>query len=344
MALDHSRFFFLKVEALDIHHSTIPIIFTRLISNFCAPIFVLLAGISARLVENRIGLKQTSLKLITRGFWLILLEVTLVRFGFGYFKFNYIVFQVIFVIGFSMILLAGVMYLSKNIILVLSLFIIFSHNMLDNLDVSKFSPFYQNLFIVLHQGGEFEYFNGFILDVWYPLIPWPAVMFIGYYLGEFYVRPDSGRKKIFVISGLLCLGLFFVLRGFHLYGDISDWNANLGFGAAIFGFLNCTKYPPSLHFLLLTLSVGLLLLGILETIKLKQTNLFIFFGKCSLVFYVVHLFVLSLTKRFFGGLVSTDYSSFAMFKVYLIWIILIAVMYFICSYYKSFKLSKPLKS
>jgi peptidoglycan/LPS O-acetylase OafA/YrhL len=94
----------------------------------------------------------------------------------------------------------------------------------------------------------------------------------------------------------------------------------------------------------LTLSVGLLLLGILETFKLKQTNIFIFFGKCSLVFYVIHLFFLSLTKRFFGGLVSADYSNFAIFKVYLIWIILLTVMYFVCSFYKNFKLIKQSKS
>jgi uncharacterized membrane protein len=108
--------------------------------------------------------------------------------------------------------------------------------MLDNLDVSKFGPFYQKLFIFLHQGGEIEYFKGFKLEVLYPLIPWPAVIFVGYYLGEFYLRPGSDRKKVFIISGLFCLGLFFVLRGFHFYGDPFDWTANLGFRTAFLVF------------------------------------------------------------------------------------------------------------
>ena len=336
MALDHSRVFFLKVEALDVTNSGALLFLTRLVSNYCAPTFVFLAGISASLVESKLTKVEASRKLFLRGFWLIFLELTIVRFSFGYFNPHYIVFQVIFVMGVSMILLSGLIYLKRWMMVSVCLLMLSLHNLLDYVDITNFGCFVQGLFKILHQHGTIEYLSGWRVNVWYPIIPWPGVMLLGYLMGNFYRTGYDGKKRqrIFMAMGVLFLILFVVLRTFNIYGDSQKWISFDYLPQTILSFINCVKYPPSLLFLLMTLSLPIFLLGLLDNISFKPRNLFVFFGKCSFVFYVVHLFLLSSLKRFFGGLVSTDNSVNAVFKVYLIWLILVVVMFLFCLWHR----------
>jgi uncharacterized membrane protein len=337
MVLDHSRHFFLKASISDIEHLTPLLFFTRFITHFCAPTFVLLAGISARLVCNRKGMAATSRYLFTRGIFLIFLELTLVRFGFGYyFRYNWFVLQVIFVIGVSMMLLSGVMYFKNGLILLVSLVLIVGHNVLDGLEPGRHSIWVQNIWILLHKGGTIEYLPGWSAFVSYPLIPWPAVMFLGYVLGGLYDLEHKRRMRYFIFAGAGCLVMFVILRSLNVYGDPNPWQAQDRFSATVMSFLMCEKYPPSLQFLCLTMSLPLILLGLLDACEFTKSRL-LFFGKNSLFFYVAHLYLLSLPARFWSGLIGQEMSNIQLAKVYAIWVIVLVAMYWLCKEYNQLR-------
>jgi uncharacterized membrane protein len=337
MALDHSRHFFLKASMSDIEHLAPLLFFTRFITDFCAPTFVFLAGISARLVCNRKGMAATSRYLFTRGIFLIFLELTLVRFGFGYyFHYNWFVLQVIFVIGVSMMLLSGVMYFKKSTILLISMLLITGHNALDGLDLGRQSAWVHNIWMLLHEGGSIEYLPGWSIAVSYPLIPWPAVMFLGYVLGGLYDMEHKRRMRYFVFAGAGCLAMFVILRSLNIYGDPHPWHAQDHFSATVMSFLKCEKYPPSLQFLCLTMSLPLILLGLLDACEFGKSKL-LFFGKNSLFFYIAHLYLLSLPARFWSGFIGQEMSSRQLAKVYAIWIVVLVAMYWLCKMYNQLR-------
>jgi uncharacterized membrane protein len=285
MALDHVRDFFsdARFDPTDLARATPALFLTRWVTHFCAPLFVLLAGTSAWLHGAR-GLAPRELArfLLLRGLWLVALEVTVVRLGWTFnFDYSLIIGQVIWAIGWSMVALAGLVFLPVPAVAAVGLALVAGHNLLDGVGSGS------GIWMVLHVPGRVAITPGMTLFVAYPLLPWIGVMAAGYALGPWLARPRAERRR-----GLLALGLastlaFVVLRATSLYGDPRPWT-----GGGVLAFLNTTKYPPSLQFLLMTIGPGLLLLGLADREAGPAAGLLATFGRVPLFYYVLHLYLI----------------------------------------------------
>ena len=276
MAIDHVRDYFhysaYYFDPTDPALTTIPIFFTRFITNFCAPAFSFLAGLSAFMIGKRKTPNELSIFLIKRGLWLVFVEVVIMSFGW-YFDlgFRSVNFAVIWVLGVSMILLAGLIHLPKKVILLFSLVLIFGHNLLDNIHFEG-----SILWTFLHERGPVLTTPDHIFRVGYAVIPWVAVMSLGYYFGSFYEKSFDHlkRKKLFNIIGITAIIFFVILRGINIYGNLLPWKDYNNLTQTTFSFLNLSKYPPSLSFLLVTLGGAFLFLANSEKIQSKVVNFF----------------------------------------------------------------------
>ncbi len=356
MALDHVRDYFhfsaYYFNPVDPAHSTIPIFMTRWVTHFCAPIFCFLAGLSAYLSGRKKTKAELSSFLVKRGLWLILMEITLVTFAWQFdpfFRMNG--FAVIAVLGFSMIVLAGLIHLSRTTILIFCFIVIFGHNLLDGINLPG-----NFLWALIHQPGIFELSNGFKFYIDYPAIPWIAVMPLGYCCGIYYDRSfdEKRRQRLFTIAGFAAIGLFVILRWLNIYGDPVPWSVQHSSSATFMSFLNLNKYPPSLSYLLITLGSALLFLGNTENLKGRVVNFFTTFGRVPFFYYLVHLYVihfLAATFALLSGfgwklLVLPDWIlelksmqgyGFSLIVVYGVWLLVIAIMYPLCKAYDKYK-------
>ena len=282
MMLDHTRDFVhsasFQFDPTDLTQTNVALFFTRWITHYCAPIFVFLAGTGAYLQFARgKSKKDLSRFLITRGLWLIVLEFTLVRLG-ATFSVDYRflgMMQVIWVIGVSMIVLAALIHLPLRVIAGFGVAMIALHNLLDRFHVQGWQgpgsavPSYSaKLFIILHQPFEPFPIVGWpspAVFVLYPLIPWIGVMAAGYAFGVIYQWDTARRRRLLLRLGSATSVLFIVVRAINLYGDPSQWSQQSSILFTVLSFLNTTKYPPSLLFLLMTLGPAMLALGLFET-------------------------------------------------------------------------------
>jgi uncharacterized membrane protein len=282
MMLDHTRDFVhsasFQFDPTDLTQTNVALFFTRWITHYCAPIFVFLAGTGAYLQFARgKSKKDLSRFLITRGLWLIVLEFTLVRLG-ATFSVDYHflgMMQVIWVIGVSMIVLAALIHLPLQVVAGFGLAMIALHNLLDRFHVqgwrgpgSTVPSYGAKLFIILHQAFEPFPIAGWpspVVFVLYPLIPWIGVMAAGYAFGVIYQWDAARRRRLLLGLGSAATVLFIVARAINLYGDPSPWSRQSTLLFTVLSFLNTTKYPPSLLFLLMTLGPALLALGLFET-------------------------------------------------------------------------------
>jgi uncharacterized membrane protein len=359
MALDHTRDFFHITahtqDPTDLAITTPILFFTRWITHFCAPVFVFLAGTSAFLYGHRMQNKlQLSKFLLSRGLWLILLEVTIINFGFWFdVTFSFTVLQVIWAIGISMICLAGFIHLPFRFLLGVGLLIVFGHNLLDGISPPT-GTFAAVLFSILHQPAPHPLDASHTIMVMYPVLPWIGLILVGYCFGYLY-RPDfdeSFRKKILLQVGLGCIVLFIILRAINFYGDPTPWSTQNTFTYSLLSFLNTTKYPPSLLYLLMTIGPALLFLRFIEGKKGELLKVFDVFGRVPLFYYILHFYTIhtfallaALTAgytwsdfqftRTFGGL--PEGFGYGLGRVYLVWICVVAILYPICKRYNRFK-------
>ncbi|HSE31247.1 MAG TPA: heparan-alpha-glucosaminide N-acetyltransferase domain-containing protein [Pyrinomonadaceae bacterium] len=382
MMLDHTRDFVhnaaLQFDPLDPTRTNVALFFTRWITHFCAPSFVFLAGTGAYLQLAR-GKSKSELSrfLITRGLWLIVLEVTLVRLG-AFWSFDYRLFgmfQVIWVIGVSMIVLAGLIHLPLNLVTAFGAIMVLTHNLLDRPAFrvpswrgpgTPIPSFGAKVWMLLHQ--PFEAFPVLpvlspVIFVVYPLVPWIGVMALGYALGSLYVKDKAYRVRLLKIMGATAIALFVVLRLFDVYGDPQKWSQQSSLVFTVLSFLNTTKYPPSLLFLLMTLGPALLALAYFEkttvrrenSIGARVRNFFITFGRVPLFFYLLqwpvsHLisFLLHLT---FGKPTNWLFQTpmdwftnppppgigFNLVVVHLSWIAGVLILYPLCKWFAGVK-------
>ena len=306
MMLDHTRDFVHNAAAqfdpTDLSRTNVALFFTRWITHFCAPVFVFLAGTGAYLQLAR-GKSKAELSrfLVTRGIWLIVLEVTLVRLGVT-FSFDIRMFaflQVIWVIGVSMIVLAALIYLPVKVVGAFGLAMIALHNLLDGIRVTGWqgpdSPvpgFWARVWMLLHQAFEVFPIVGFpspVVIVIYPLVPWIGVMAAGYAFGRLYDLDAQRRRRLLLIIGGTATALFVVLRAIDIYGDPAGRSTEKSVLFTFLSFLNTTKYPPSLLFLLMTLGPSILALAAFERGRgggwLRE--FFVTFGRVPLFFYLL---------------------------------------------------------
>ncbi|HKP64956.1 MAG TPA: heparan-alpha-glucosaminide N-acetyltransferase domain-containing protein [Polyangiales bacterium] len=298
MVLDHTRDFFTRVrfEPTDLAHTTPALFMTRFITHFCAPVFIMLAGTSAYLASARLSRPQLARFLLTRGLWLIVVEFTLVNFAWN-FNFAYklgLIMQVIWAIGASMCVLAGLVFLPLPLIAALSLLLIGLHNLLDPIHASALGD-WASLWRVLHEQGPIT--TGLVL---YPLVPWIGVMAGGFALGPLFSLPAPQRRRALLAMGAAACLLFVVLRAPNLYGDPAPWSVQRDATFSLLSFLNVTKYPPSLLYLLVTLGPALLALAWFEGMQGRVVALLATFGRVPLFAYVVHLTLVHALAGLFG--------------------------------------------
>ncbi|MDQ2718717.1 MAG: heparan-alpha-glucosaminide N-acetyltransferase domain-containing protein [Bacteroidota bacterium] len=356
MALDHTRdFFHISSDPTNLLTTTPILFFTRWITHFCAPIFVFLSGTSAFLSGRKKTKNELSVFLLKRGLWLIIIEVTIFNLFLTFDPtYHFIALQVLWVIGFSMIILAAVIYLPLRVIFFVGCIIVFGHNFLDVFDYTQpnTTPWWWGF---LHQQSFFPYGSNRMLAVLYPLIPWPGVMMLGYCLGSLYVKEYNAQKrqKFFMATGIAVTLFFILLRFTNLYGDPQPWSIQRNFITTILSFFNTTKYPPSLLFLSMTLGPALIFLSFLEKKKGKWTQIISVYGRVPFFYFLLHFFVLHfiLMIIFFinGHSITEAATGFLFFRpadfgyplliVYLIWMAVVISLYPVCKKYDRLKSS-----
>ncbi|MBI2427687.1 MAG: DUF1624 domain-containing protein [Ignavibacteriales bacterium] len=354
MALDHARDFFHRdavvFDPTDLTKTYTFLFFTRWITHYCAPIFVFLAGTGVFLSLSRGKSKPAMSKfLITRGLWLIVLELTIVRFAWA-FNLDYASFtvlQVIWVIGVSMIVLAALIHVRLSITIIFGSLLVLLHNMLDGIRPEQFGA-WSNLWYVLHVQGLIQ-FLGINLFVIYPLIPWIGVMTLGYAFGSIITLPEHKRKGILIRLGAVLIGAFVILRAMNMYGDPHQWSMQNSSMFTILSFLNTTKYPPSLLFLLMTIGPAILLLAYLEKWKGWLADHVIIFGRVPMFYYILHIIVLHIMSGIanfpqFGFQAFTidplnlpQGFGFDLWVAYAGWIVALLILFPLCKWYADVK-------
>jgi uncharacterized membrane protein len=365
MAIDHVRVF----SGIPAGGPTAGVFFTRWITNFCAPTFIFLAGTSIFLYARRHP--DVSRYLLVRGFWLILLEFTFLRVAWT-FNFDFMHYEmagVIWVIGICMVLMAGLVKLPVGVVGTIGVVIIAAHNLMDShmgtllegMDQNRFSGLWKIFYVGFFAGPIQFGANGPNLMVLYSIVPWIGVMAAGYGFGKIMTLEAAQRKKVCLAIGLSAIGLFLVLRGFNLYGDPRPWHVSLEGrnGAppmpALFSFLNTSKYPASLCFLLMTLGPIIALLPLLEGMTGAVSRRIALFGRVPFFYYMLHIplihalaLVVSkirlgyvspwlFTNHPMGNPEAPDGYMWSLPLLYLVWGIAIMMLYFVCRWFAALK-------
>jgi uncharacterized membrane protein len=356
MALDHTRDYFSAlagvVEPTDLAGTTPALFATRWVTHLCAPVFVFLAGLGAFLSQaNGKSVAEMRRFLLTRGLWLLVLEVAVITPLGWSFQWNWslVRLQVIWVIGLSMMLLGILLPLGPRWLGALGLAMIVGHNALDELQ----NPVWQ----VLHSIQFFRPSPAHTLASLYPLVPWAGVMMAGYAAGPLWRAERTMRVRWQFVGGCVLLGLFVLLRGSGAYGDPSAFSREAGGMLSVLSFLNVSKYPPSLHYLLVTLGLAALLVAWIEAQAPRWLRPMEVFGRVPLAFYLLHLPVIH------GAAVLLSYAQFGraewLFQdpfllrrgefaapaeygvtlpwVYVAWALIVLVLYPVCRRYAAFK-------
>lgn len=356
MALDHTRDFFTNVRfsPTDLHLTTPVLFFTRWVTHFCAPTFVFLAGASAFLYGVR-GRPRGDIArfLLTRGLWLIVLEITVIRFGWMFnLNYQFVVFQVIWAIGASMVALSALVFLPRWAILTIGLAMILGHNLTDGVlanDLGPWGPSWK----ILHQPDPIDLTHGRMLFVAYPLIPWIGVMAAGYGFGPLLLDPDSARRRRRLLAiGLGLTALFVAVRLVNVYGDPKPWARQDTPLYTLMSFLNTTKYPPSLCYLLMTLGPAIAALPFLESLRGRAAGVVLTFGRVPLFFYVLHFYLIhtlagvaAIAKYGLQGALDLARGPFdlpanygySLGINYLIWLGVLAILYPACRWFARYK-------
>lgn len=299
MLLDHVRETFLLhrqvSDPMDIASTEPALFFSRTLAHLCAPVFVLLTGLSAWLFgEKYAGKTDVSAFLFKRGLFLVALEFTLVNFAWTFqLPPSVIYLQVIWAIGLSMIALSILVWLPRGLLLTLSLAIIAGHNLLDGLHFPVESALHVP-WAILHDRGWIDVSDTLRLRTSYPLLPWIGVIGLGYALGPWFARgvEASVRQRRLLIAGVAGLLGFVALRLLNGYGE-KPWAVDDSWVQTLMSFFNITKYPPSLLFIALTVSAGLLLLLAFERVQDRRWIRWLtVFGSAPMFFYLLHLYAL----------------------------------------------------
>ncbi len=359
MALDHVRHFFHREAFLydptDLSQTSVILFFTRWITHFCAPVFVFLAGISTYLYGINKSRKELSYFLFTRGLWLVFVELFIISLE-QTFNPNYPVvdLQVIWATGVSMIVLSGMIYMKRPILLMTALILIAGHNLLDNVHVygSGLAAF---TWSILHEPADFIVGRVLVI-IKYPVLPWIGILAIGYYLGFLFsthYNPEN-RMKVLLLIGFIAMELFFFLRTINFYGDPAPWTNQKNTAFSLMSFLNVTKYPPSLLYVLVTLGPAMVFLALADKPMNSLGRKISVFGRVPFFYYVVHIFLIHLFAMFGAVALGFNWSDmilttmvnrvpalkeygFNLLTVYLIWIILIFILYPCCKWYDHYK-------
>jgi uncharacterized membrane protein len=355
MALDHARAFLsdARFAPLDLVQTTPAVFLTRWVTHFCAPVFFLLAGLGASLsLAHGRTLPEISRFFLTRGLWLVVLELTVVSVGW-YFTLRLLPWTagVIWALGCSMVLMAALVWLPLPAIAIVGLALIGLHNATDTVSPEAFGPFAW-LWRVLHVPDP----NAeTLVRIDYPIVPWVGVMMAGYCLGPLVRQAPARRRRVLLILGVLGVVAFLILRFANGYGDPQPWSAQPSRTYSVLSFLRVRKYPPSLDFLLMTLGPALIALVWLERARGRVATIVMTFGRVPLFFYVLHIYVAHVlavatayaqggTAAFLFsnvGVAATttypDWYGLGLPGVYAMWLVIVAALYPACRAFAAVK-------
>ncbi|WP_349745095.1 DUF1624 domain-containing protein [Roseateles cavernae] len=339
MLLDHVReTLYLHLQVTD--PMTLPgtppeLFFSRLAAHFCAPVFVFLTGLSAWLYAHPPSGASRDVRsfLLKRGLLLIALELTVINFAWSG-TYHTLYLQVMWAIGFSMVVLALMAGLPRGLMAALGLLIVCGHNAVAGYTVPSDSAWYPLWTLMLHRGWLVAE-GALKVRLTYPALPWVGVILLGYAFAPVFAACVAARRRqqILLATGLACLAALLVLRGFNIYGENAPWVAGASAVETAMSWLNFTKYPPSLDFVLLTLGGGLLLLAALERADNGFTRLCSSFGGAPMFFYIVHLYALLIGYRVllavFGPNQGTRFGvdADAFWIVWLVWLAMVPLLY-----------------
>ena len=364
MALDHVRDFVhagaMSFSPEDLSRTTPALFLTRWITHICAPAFVFLAGLGAYRRLRRDGSRsRLAAYLGTRGLWLILVELTLLRFALNFriFGGDPWLMLVLCAVGLSMLVLASLVPLPIRIVGTIGIAIVALHNLLDPVQAQQLgslAPFW----FVLHQQGAFS-LAGQVVVVAYPMLPWVGVLAIGFAAGTLYDLDASSRRRTLVWTGTTLLLAFVALRTLNLYGDPQPWAAQTKPVFTLLSFLRTTKYPPSLLFLLMTLGPVLLVLVWFERGQPTKGYRFAVIGRVPLFYYLGHFLLAHVIASclvclryddFRLAFVSGPFPSvggareafppdfgWPLWVVYAVWFVVVLAMYPACAWYGQLK-------
>ena len=362
MALDHTRDFFhvtaFTADPLDASSTTPLLFFTRWITHYCAPGFVFLSGVSAYLASLKKSKSEASLFLIKRGLWLVIAELTLVNFGiFLNPGFNFFILQVIWVIGWSMILLGIISRISQKLVLALGVLLVFGHNILDYFSLPRTGTAGYTLNILFRANSILPLNSNHAAGIFYAILPWTGVMFMGYSIGHWFIRgfDAAKRKRRLLITGISLVALFFILRLTNLYGNPVNFKQGENFTRTIYSLLNTSKYPPSLQFLSMTLGPSCILLALLEGVRGRLADFFTVYGKVPFFYYILHFYLLHVVVIvvFFatghttsqiadpntGIYFRPQFFGYGLKIVYLVWLSVVLLLYYPCRWYAKYKMT-----
>lgn len=367
MALDHVRDFFgdFRVDPTDLATTTPALFLTRWITHFCAPVFVLLAGVGAFLHGARSGDRRAlSRFLATRGLWLCVLEVTVVQFGWtGERLIGLFFVQVIAAIGVAMLALSALVWLPQRALLALGLAIVFGHNLLDPVRPADLGPL-APLWTFVHEGtmgsggGPLRLWpDGPAILVVYPFLPWLGVMVTGYAMGPLFTRERDERRRTLFALGTAATLAFVLLRATGVYGDPQPWRDQPTATMTVAAFVDCEKYPPSLLYLLMTLGPAFVLLAWLDRAPGPVARRLETLGRVPLFYYVLHLWVAHAAARLvywvawgrpFSSIADVvrswvygepipDWYGMPLGVVWVAWIAIVLALYPACAWYAGVK-------
>ncbi len=358
MALDHVRDFFgnSSLNPTDPAITTIPLFFTRWITHFCAPVFFLLTGTGAYLALRKKSQSELSGFLFTRGLWLIFLEVTVVRCLGWEFNFDYhmLLLIVLWALGWAMIVLSALVYLPAWAVTTFGVVMIATHNLFDKIDSSSV------IWSILHVQNLVYRSPSHIIVVGYPLIPWMGVTAAGYGLGQIYSWPSERRCRFLWRLGAGLTVVFVLLRAINIYGDPNRWATQRSTAFTMLSFLNTTKYPPSLLYLLMTLGPALLFLWAVDGGTPRWLRPALVFGKVPMFYYLLHIPLIHLLalitcyaryRHVHWMFESPGFPNFPITKppgwgyslpiVYLVWILVVVMLYPLCRWFAGVRQRRP---
>ena len=355
MALDHTRDYFhadsMFFDPTNLEKTNPVLFFTRWITHFCAPVFVFLAGTGSFLSGQRKSKRELSFFLITRGLWIIFVEIFITGFGWGFnIQFPWTGLQVLWALGISMIALAGLIHLPWKAILAIALVIVLGHNLLDDVHIESW------WWSALHEPQIYRLDENHRLRFTYPVLPWIGIMALGYCFGRLYQKDvlQRVRRQWLLILGFATILLFIILRFINIYGDPKPWVQQRSPEFTLLSFLNTTKYPPSLLFTAMTLGPSFLFLAVSENLSRRLTIPIIHFGRVPMFYYIVHIYMIHLL-----AMLAAEVSGFHWYDMildrrpwvepqlkgygfplgatYLVWILVVLLLYPLCKWYDRYK-------
>ncbi|MBP6024595.1 DUF1624 domain-containing protein [Ferruginibacter sp.] len=360
MALDHVRDYLYSgsfyYDPLDLDKTSGALFFTRWITHYCAPVFMLLAGTSAFIMSQKKTKKELSVFLVKRGLWLVFLEMIVMNFGWNFnIQFPVFFFITIWALGISMIVLAALIHFPKKIILAFCIILVAGHNLLDGVHITgnTLPAFGWSL---LHEQQFFTWHSKMLL-VGYPVIPWIGVMPLGYLMGAWYASGYNAekRKKNLLMLGTAAIVAFIILRYSNLYGDPEKWTTQKNLFFTFLSFINVNKYPPSLLYILITLGPSLLFLAVTEKLNGAVVKVVSVYGRVPMFYYILHIYVIHLVALVASAVTpGQDWSiwllkdpiwftkdlqgyGFSLPVAYLFWITIVAALYPLCKWYDRYK-------